>query len=348
MNDSPADVRAQLSEFSAKLNVPAVIGGVLSRDGTLDYDVVGFRCRGSDDAAEIHDKWHIGSCAKSITAVLYARLVERGDTDWDCPVASLFPDLTHQIDEGWGNRTIEEVFLCRAGMKANPSIRAMLAGWSDTRSLVDQRTEAALIAMQKVPGVRGRFVYSNLSYMVIGAAIDRITGVPYEEALARHVLEPLGITSLGYGPPPKVWGRRARFQLAGIALFIGKPADPQSARSDNPRMLSSAGTMHITIADWSKFLSLFINGGGDLLQPGTIDFLLKYPEGSGVKMAKGWVKAEGIEGVSFGMQGSNTMWSAAALLNEKRTRLSLVVSNDGRTRIVSQTALLAAKLLNPQ
>ena len=128
MKDPPADVRAHLFEFSAKFKVPAVIGGVLSRDGTLDYDVVGLRYRGSDDAADIHDKWHIGSCAKSITAVLYARLVERGDTDWDCPVASLFPDLAHRIDGGWGNRTIQELFLCRAGMKANPGIRAMLAG----------------------------------------------------------------------------------------------------------------------------------------------------------------------------------------------------------------------------
>ena len=348
MKDSPANVRAHLFEFSAKLKVPAVIGGVLSSDGTLDYDVVGFRCRGSDDAADIHDKWHIGSCTKSMTAVLYARLVERGDTDWDIPVANLFPDLRHQIDGGWGNRTIEELFLCRAGMKANPSMPAMLAGWSDTRPLVDQRTEAALSAMRKAPGVRGRFVYSNLSYIVIGAAIDRITGVPYEEALARHVLEPLGITSVGYGPPPKVWGHRARVRLLGVALFSGKPADPQSTKSDNPRMLSSAGTLHITIADWAKFLNLFINDGGDLLQPGTIDFLLKCPEGNGTKMAKGWAKAEEIKGVSFGMQGSNTMWSAAALLNEKRTRLSLVVCNDGRTRIVSQTALLAVKLLNSQ
>ncbi len=55
MNDPTADVRAQLSEFSAKLKVPAVIGGVLSSDGTLDFDVVGFRYRGSDDAADIHD-----------------------------------------------------------------------------------------------------------------------------------------------------------------------------------------------------------------------------------------------------------------------------------------------------
>ena len=77
------DIRTQLSRFSETLKIPAVAGGVLLSDGTLDYDVVGVRRRGSNDKAEKHDKWHIGSCAKSITAVLYARLVERDDARWD-------------------------------------------------------------------------------------------------------------------------------------------------------------------------------------------------------------------------------------------------------------------------
>lgn len=346
MNSTSATLRASLLAFSTKLKVPAVIGGVLYEDATLDAAVVGYRCRGCNDEALINDQWHIGSCAKSITAVLYARLVERGDTAWDVPVTSLFPDLKDQIDGGWDNKTIDDLFLCRAGMKANPSIRAMLAGFSDSRPLTEQRTDAALSAMGTAPGDRGRFVYSNLSYMVIGAAIDRITGMSYEKALEKHVLKPLGMTSLGYGPPPNVWGHPARFRLAGLGLFTGKPADPKNVRSDNPRFLSSAGTMHLTIEDWARFLNLFINQGGEFLQPQTIDHLLHIPEGKGTRMAMGWAKVEGMKGVSFGMQGSNTLWSAAVLMNDERTRISLVVCNDGRTRILSQTPLLAAKFLS--
>ncbi len=198
------DICSRLSAFSEKFKVPAVAGGVLSEDGTLDYEVVGVRRRGSDDKARKHDQWHIASCAKSITAVLYARLVESGDAAWDRPVASLFPDMAGRLDKGWHGRTIEELFLCRAGMQANPTASAMAAACADTRPLVDQRTGAALATMRRAPGPRGRFVYSNLSYMVIGAAIDRLAGEPFEDALQRHVLAPLGITSLGYGPPPAI------------------------------------------------------------------------------------------------------------------------------------------------
>ena len=340
-----ASIRTHLSKFSEELKVPAVAGSILSKDGTLNYDIVGVRRRGSNDKVEKHDKWHIGSCAKSITAVLYARLVEQGVANWDSPVASLFPDLTNQIADGWQNRTIEELFLCEAGMQANPTKAAMLSGYTDTRPLIDQRTEASLVAMRKAPRPSGSFVYSNLSYMVIGAAIDRITGIPFEDALEKYVLVPLSITSLGYGPPPMIWGHKPRVQIGNLALFVGKPANPKDVRSDNPRMLSSAGAMHMTITDWAKFLSLFLIDNSNILRPETIDFLLKNPKGSGTRMAKGWAKAEGLKNASFGMQGSNTMWAATALLDENRTSLSFLVCNDGRTHVLSQSARLAARLL---
>jgi hypothetical protein len=45
------------------------------------------------------------------------------------------------------------------------------------------------------------------------------------------------------------------------------------------------------------------------------------------------------------MQGSNTLWSACALLATDRSRTALVAANDGRTRILTGTARLAAELL---
>ena len=70
--------------------------------------------------------------------------------------------------------------------------------------------------------------------------------------------------------------------------------------------------------------------------------LLSGPED--YRMLKGWARAD-LPGVSFGIQGSNTLWAAAAIVSEKRDRLSLVVCNDGRSRVVMKSALLAAELL---
>lgn len=48
--------------------------------------------------------------------------------------------------------------------------------------------------------------------------------MPFEEALEVHVLEPLGIDSLGYGPPPTVCGHGSRLQLGPIAIGSAAPA----------------------------------------------------------------------------------------------------------------------------
>ncbi len=234
---------------------------------------------------------------------------------------------------------------CRSGLRTNPTRAALKAGYVDDRPLTERRTDVVLQGLTSRPGNRGRFVYSNLGYIVIGAAIDRIAGVPFERVLHTELLTPLGITSLGFGPPPLVWGHAPRIQLGGLCLLRGKPANPASAESDNPPVLSSAGTMHLTIADWARFITLFTTEGGGVLAPQTIRHLLRVPAGRGRPMAMGWVQAPRLGGVSYGMQGSNTMWAATVLLDERLTKASMVVVNDGRTTVLTQSANLATQLI---
>jgi hypothetical protein len=49
--------------------------------------------------------------------------------------------------------------------------------------------------------------------------------------------------------------------------------------------------------------------------------------------------------VSVGMQGSNRRWGATTLVAGDRRRAALVVVNDGRSRLLTSTALLAARIL---
>lgn len=338
-------MRRLLETFAARNKVPAVVGAVVSGAEPVAIHVVGVRRRGGGEPATFGDAWHIGSCGKSLTAALYGRLVESGAAAWREPVTNLLPDLRHAIHPAWADRTVDEVLHCRSGMRANPTRAALNAGYLDTRPLPAQRTDAALLALGVPPGTQGRFVYSNLGYVVVGAAIDRIAGMPYERALEEELLAPLGITSLGFGPPPLVWGHGPRLHLRGLCLFPGKPADPAKGPSDNPPFLSSAGTMHLTMGDWGRFIRLFVTDGGGLLQASTVDHLLRVPEGRGRPMAMGWVHAPHLDGVSYVMQGSNTMWAATVVLDARRTRAGLVVANDGRTSVVMRSATLAAQLL---
>ena len=261
------------------------------------------------------------------------------------PVAQALADLDSEIHPEWIGQTIDSVLWCHAGVRADLSPDQMKQAWDDPRPLVVQRTDAARQALSAPPDQPGQFRYSNLGYIVVGAVIDRLAGATFEQALDTHVLSPLGIESAGFGPPGEVWGHPARSRFGGIGLLAGPPADPSDPFSDNPAVFSSAGTMHITMADWAKFVRVFMVGGSNLLRDATVDRLLRTPHGSKYGMAMGWRGADFMPGVGYGMQGSNTMWSASALIDIDRRRAVLVACNDGRSRALRGSARLAASLL---
>jgi CubicO group peptidase (beta-lactamase class C family) len=343
-------LRSALVDFREKHRVPALGGALVTSDGALDVDVVGVRRRAGDDPVTPRDRWHIGSCGKSIAAVLYARLVERGEAEWGAPLPALFPDLAGAIDPGWDAITIDDVFVSQAGLPANLGRDLMKAAYRDPRPVEEQRTDVAARALARPPRRPGRFLYSNLGYVVIGAAIERIAGLRYESALSAHVLDPLGITSAGFGPPPDLWGHGGRMLALGplglIDVGRGDPADPERVESDNPAILSPAGRLHVALADWAKFQRVFLTEGGELLRPETVERLLTPAPGRGFRHAFGWAPVRGVDDASLGQQGSNTFWVATALIDRARRRTAMVVCNEGRARLLRRTPALAVRLFS--
>jgi CubicO group peptidase (beta-lactamase class C family) len=260
----------------------------------------------------------------------------------------LFPDLADAIDPAWESITIDDVFVGQAGVPANISKEEMRTAFGDERPLEEQRTDVAAAALARPPRSPGRFLYSNLGYVIIGAAIERITRTSYETALRTHVLEPLRINSAGFGPPQRLWGHGGRIVALGPLLFDlgrGAPADPESVRSDNPPIMTPAGRLHLTLDDWARFHRVFLAEGGGFLRPESVERLLTPGAGSGYRQAPGWAPAHGLRGASFGQQGSNTFWVATALMDERRERTAMVVCNEGRGRLLRRTPKLAVELL---
>lgn len=332
----------RLASERARLGVPALGAAIIDAGALTDVAVAGVCRRSHAEPALTDHQWHIGSCGKSMTAALYARLVDAGRAEWGARLPDLFPDVADRIDTGWSSITIDDLFLCRSGLPADLDRAELRAALSDPEAPDVQRTRSAASALSRPPRRPGTFVYSNLGYTIAGAAIERITGMPFERALVTELLEPLGITSAGFGPPPDLWGHAARHRLGGLCVGTGRSVPPDDPDSDNPAVMSPAGRLHLTIADWARFHAMMLDGGGDVLTPDSIRRLVHVPDKA--KMAMGWAPAR-FEGATLGMQGSNTYWVATALADLRRRTAALVITNDGRTRNLSRTAALAADLL---
>ena len=138
-----------------------------------------------------------------------------------------------------------------------------------------------------------------------------------------------------------------------MSALRGGPVEPSHPSSDNPPVMSAAGTVHLDIKDWARFVHVFLNDGtaasqdsaGTLLRPETIERLLTPVAAGHTSAAMGWMPADRSTVLSYAMQGSNTLWSAMAGLDSDRRKGVVVMANDGRTRVLRATLRLARQLL---
>jgi D-alanyl-D-alanine carboxypeptidase len=309
-------LKEKLVAARADAKLVALGAVIVGADGkVIAVAVDGERRSGSGEAAEITDAWHIGSNTKMLTALLYARLVERGEAGWAARLPELLPDLAGEMHPGWADVTIEDLLSHRAGLPANADFRWMFSSVFDERALPAQRTALARKLFAAAPTrPRGEFLYSNVGYMIVGAAIDRIaaaqpgarSGASYETLFTDILIAGApenAQTGWGFGPPPAgIEGHRSG--MFGRAKPQGKEAG-----ADNPPALSSAGTAHVPMIPHAVLLSTF-------LTPDRTEqrLLTPYPSTQS-EYAFGWgVRDDDIAGRVYTHAGSNTMWLSTVTL----------------------------------
>ena len=311
-------------------DVPALAGMIVTPEGHDFLEVAGVRRAGAADVVTPGDLWHLGSNGKAITAALYARLVEAGRASWGATVADMFPG--RQIHAGWTGTTIED-FLSHHGGVSDAALDGvwLRAAHSDVRPLPVQRAAIVESILTNRPSqARGKHVYANANYVIAGAAIERLTGMNWEEAMRMHLFAPLGMTSAGFGAPKDAspWGHTTG--LFGFGALA--PVDPVD-RADNPPVLGPAGTMHMSLLDYAKFLRMFMGGAGPHLTAGSVSRLTKPRSDGDQSYALGWITFRSrpwARGQALAHEGSNTLWHTFTAVGPARGRAVVAVCNAHR------------------
>ena len=320
-----SDPEAALEAVFAEAAPPALAAGIVTREGLGWAGVRGVRRAGHEAAATLEDRWHLGSNTKAMTAAVFGRLVEQGRARWDMPLAEALPGVT--IDPAWATTTPDDLMRHRAGLlDAGLLDQAwLLAAHADQRP-PEQRAAFAARALGAPPaGPVGPFAYGNGNYMVVGAMIEALTGQSWEQVMADELFAPLGLASAGFGAPrgEAPWGHRG-----------GVGVDP-TGFADNPPALGPAGTAHMSLADYARFVAAMMGGAPDWLTDETRRHLLTPAAGSPPAYAAGWGVGTapwagvGGPGPTITHNGSNTMWFATVLAAPERGIGLITLSNDG-------------------
>jgi CubicO group peptidase (beta-lactamase class C family) len=324
-------LRALLEQARTKLDVPALAVSVVAPGEPALVAAVGVRKRGTDVAATADDRWHLGSNSKPITALLVALLIDLGLLDWDTPLEQVFPEEAANWGADLKKVTPAHLLTHTAGLPKVGPLRDFLRHREPGTPAGDRAKVLKRLAEVKLASKPGeKFEYSNLGYVVLAAIIDRRGKAPWEEQVRKKIFAPLGIKSAGFGPVSKKddgtqpWPHRAN----------GKP-EPADGVLDNPRAMNSSGRVHMTVADYDRFLAETLRlarGEHGLLKPATAQKFFTNPYPISSHSLSGWIgfrKEPGAKGLVLGHDGSNLMNYCTAVVLPDRNRALCVFTNQG-------------------
>lgn len=341
------DLRRQVRKAREEYGLPA-LAVLVGRVGDLpEVAADGLRSRQALAPVTVNDRWHIGSCTKSMTATLLARYVQAGKVDWADSVAALLPDIAPAMHPEARSITLRHLVTATAGLPEYPSFAEteseVLADMRDIASAAATPTEQRMLVAERMlsraprttPG--SEFVYCSTSFIIAGAIAERLGGAYYERLLHREVFRPLGIRDFGFGAPGRA---DVLDQPRGhLVESPGNALSPDSPDADNPAYFVPAGGVNITLASWAKYAQEHAHGefGEGRLLDEALYRQLHAPGIAGGQYASGWgVLERDGRAVLLTHNGSNGAWFADVRIYPPTGVIYLMATNDGHEDLAKQ------------
>ena len=170
----------------------------------------------------------IASASKWVSALVLARLVERGTLRWDSTVGEWWPELTPEKR----GITLAQLFSHTSGIAGEES-GCLGNALTTLQACAGQILAAPLV---RTPGTT--FSYGGLSMQVAGAMAERATGRTWDALFIAEVLQPLGLTATDFG-------------------FTSTA--PGYVPMTNPRI---AGGVRSTLNDYARLMAMWQADGG--------------------------------------------------------------------------------------
>ena len=324
------DITARLEKIRDNYDIPALSAAAVDEGEIVGIGVTGLRRVDFEKAVTLDDKWHLGSCTKSMTASVCAMLVEDGKMRWDMTLGEVFPDLVNSMHPDWCAVTLEQLLVHRGGAPHDPPSDI----WNVAKKRIGTPTEQrsrfvkALFARKPWHPPGTHWDYSDSGYAMVGAMMVRVTGKAWEDLMRVRLFVPLGLDSAGFGEPAspgkvdQPWGHRGY-----DSPYHPVPPGPLA---DNPPAIGPAAVVHCSIGDFARYAAWQLagdRGDGWLLTPESFAKLHTPPEEQ--EYAMGWAvtKRKWAGGTALMHNGENEMFYAVMWLGPKENTCFVAACN---------------------
>jgi len=308
--DKLAEMDAAIAEAIAQKRCP---GGVLwfEHGGAAYHKAYGKRALVPVPEPMTEDTiFDAASLTKAVAcAPAVMLLVERGRVKLEEPVQTCIPEFK---GDGKESITVRQLLTHTSGLRGDIETRT---DWQGQRAAIERAcAEKPLSA----PGAA--FRYSDINFFVLGELVQRVSGTPLEEFVAREIYRPLRMADTGYLPAESKRGRIAPTEVVNGRPLRGVVHDPTARHMGG--VAGHAG-LFTTAADLARYARMLLNEGSldgvRVFKPETVRLMTsaQTPESIAVRRGLGWDIDSGYSGprgehFPIGSYG-HTGWTGASL-----------------------------------
>jgi len=212
----------------------------------------------------------------SMAMVLY----ERGLLDLDTPVIGVVPEFA---DEDARRREIT----CRMLLGHSSGLPAHEKLYLHAHSREELIRAAMRVPLKADPGTQAE--YSDIGFIVLGLALERLAGELLDVFCRREVFGPLGMSQTGFNPPP-AWKSRipptADDRIFRKRIIQGEVYDENASVMGG---VSPQAGVFSTASDTALFAEAMLSGGTPVVHPETLAvFTRREISPAGTSRALGW------------------------------------------------------------
>jgi uncharacterized protein YbbC (DUF1343 family)/CubicO group peptidase (beta-lactamase class C family) len=212
-----------------------------------------------------------------VTSTAVMQLVERGQVRMNDPVAKYLPEFAQNGKE---DITVRQLLTHYSGIEPDLDLKTIWEGKATAYRMAFAETP------EDAPG--SRFSYSDVNFIVLGALVERVSGVTLEEYSTRHIFIPLKMLHTRFVPPAAWRAKIAPTQYdENERMLRGEVHDPTARRMGG--VAGHAG-LFSTGDDLAKFAQALLNGGGKILSSLSVEKMTRpeQPPSAAVLRGFGW------------------------------------------------------------
>lgn len=171
-------------------SIPGLNYGIFTKDSILSTGSIGVKKYGAPEKITIYDIMPIGSCSKSVTGMIAAKLVSQSFIKWSTDFFTLFPELKKN-QNGFNKLTLLNLLSHRAEVPSltgqNHEIMPDIALLLDTTNLGRINLAKWLLNQIPIPLTKS-YNYSNGGYVLAALMMEKVSGKTWEQLVYEYLI----------------------------------------------------------------------------------------------------------------------------------------------------------------